>query len=111
MAWSILSAVHKVRLLATACALFDPQFFCFKSVLDQIDRDDRIHGLVEVIDDICTFVKDADEVKNMKAHGKILAMMAQQTTECAYFIRDYAVKGFCALTYPLILFILICFYS
>jgi hypothetical protein len=28
--------------------------------------------------------------------------MAQQTTECAYFIRDYAKKGFCMLAYTVI---------
>jgi len=67
----------------------------FQSVLEQIDRDDRIRHLVEVISDVFAFVKDANEVKKIASHGRILVVMAQQTTECAYFIRDYAMKGFC----------------
>jgi hypothetical protein len=59
--------------------------------------------LIEVIDDVFSFVKDADEVKKIASHGKILVVMAQQTTECAYFIRDYAKKGFCMSTYTLVL--------
>jgi hypothetical protein len=69
--------------------------FSSQSILAQIDRDNRINQLVEVIDDVYSFVKDANLVKEIESQQKILAVMAQQTTECAYFIRDYAIKGFC----------------
>jgi hypothetical protein len=69
--------------------------FSLQSILTQIDRDNRIHQLVEVIDDVYSFVKDADIVKKIESQEKIFAAMVQQTTECAYFIRDYAIKGFC----------------
>lgn len=42
-------------------------------------------------------------MKKIPSHTKILAVMAQQTTDCAYFIRDYATKGFCMSTCTLIL--------
>jgi hypothetical protein len=71
--------------------------FSLQSILAQIDRDNRINQLVEVIDDVYSFVTDADMVKKIESQRKILVVMAQQTTECAYFIRDYAIKGFCRL--------------
>ncbi|KIM90604.1 hypothetical protein PILCRDRAFT_1868 [Piloderma croceum F 1598] len=71
MAWNILSASYKI-------------------IVAQTDRDDCITRLVEVMDDIYLFVQEAEPVKKIKSHGRIVALMAQQTTECAYFIRDYA---------------------
>jgi len=71
MAWSILSATHK-------------------TILAQVDRDNRIVHLVEVIDDVYSFVEEADPIKKIESQHRIVALMAQQTTECAYFIRDYA---------------------
>jgi hypothetical protein len=48
------------------------------------------------MDDVYSFVKEAEPVKKIESHGRIVALMAQQTTECAYFIRDYAKnKSFC----------------
>ena len=48
------------------------------------------------MDDIYSFVKEAEPLKKIKSHARIVALMAQQTTECAYFIRDYALnKCFC----------------
>lgn len=46
--------------------------------------------------DVYSFVHEADPLKNIESQKQILALMAQQTTECAYFIRDYAKnKNFC----------------
>jgi hypothetical protein len=58
--------------------------------------------LIGIVDDTFAFVKDADQVKKIIMQKKILVVMAQQTTDCAYFIRDYATKGFCALASALI---------
>ena len=38
---------------------------------------------------------EAHPVEKIKSHAKILAAIAKQTTECAYFIQKYAeTKGF-----------------
>ena len=62
----------------------------------QVDRDSCIVRLVEIMDDAFSFVKEAEPVKKIKSHGPIIEVMSRQATECAYFIRDYAMnKGFC----------------
>jgi hypothetical protein len=71
-------------------------------IVAQMDRDNSIIHLVEVMDDIYLFVQEAEPVKKIKSHCRIVALMAQQTTECAYFIRDYATnKSFCMSTFIL----------
>jgi hypothetical protein len=50
------------------------------------------------MDDVYSFVKEAEPIKKIDSHRRIIELMAQQTTECAYFIRDYAMnKSFCRL--------------
>jgi uncharacterized protein Yka (UPF0111/DUF47 family) len=61
-----------------------------------MDRDDSIVRLVETMDDVYSFVKETEPMKKIKSFGRIIELIAQQTTECAYFIRDYAIgKDFC----------------
>jgi hypothetical protein len=94
MAWSILSAVHKARFSYTMHMHFDLNLS--QTILAQVDRDSCIIRLVEIMDDVYSFVKEAEPMKKIESHGRIIALMAQQTTECAYFIRDYAMnKSFC----------------
>ena len=51
------------------------------------------------MDDVYSFVKEAEPIKKIESQGRIIGLMAQQTTECAYFIRDYAMnKSFCRST-------------
>ena len=65
----------------------------------QVDRDSCIVRLVEIMDDVFSFVKEAEPIKKIESHGRIIELMAQQTTECAYFIRDYATnESFCRST-------------
>ena len=67
-----------------------------QTILAQVDRDEGIVHLAEVMDDAYSFVKEAEPIKKIESHGRIILLMAQQTTECAYFIRDYTTnKGFC----------------
>ena len=67
-----------------------------------MDRDNRIVHLVEVIDDVYSFVEEADPIKKIDSQHRIVALIAQQTTECAYLIRDYAThKSFCMSTFPI----------
>ena len=61
-----------------------------KIILAQKVRDDCISHLVEVMDDIYSFVHEAEPVNKINSHKDIIVVMAKQTTECAYFIRDYA---------------------
>jgi hypothetical protein len=94
MAWNILSAVHKVRSSYTIHIHFDLNLS--QTILAQVDRDSCIVRLVEIMDDVFSFVKEAEPIKKIESHGRIIELMAQQTTECAYFIRDYAMnKSFC----------------
>ena len=79
-----------------AIRISDPRLS--QTILAQVDRDNYIVRLVEVMDDVYSFVKEAEPIKKIESHGRIILLMAQQTTECAYFIRDYAMnKNFCML--------------
>jgi hypothetical protein len=50
--------------------------------------------------DVYDFVEEAEPVKKVESHKEILAAMAQQTTECAYFIRECATNtGFCVSSF------------
>jgi len=94
MAWSILSAVHNVRSSCIIHIHFDLNLS--QTILAQVDRDSCIVDLVEIMDDVFSFVKEAEPMKKIESHGRIIELMVQQTTECAYFIRDYAMnKSFC----------------
>ena len=67
-----------------------------QNILVQIDRDDSIVRLVETMDDVYSFVEEADPLKKIESLTRIIELIAQQTTECAYFIRDYAMcNDFC----------------
>lgn len=63
-----------------------------KIVLAQKARDQAIDHLVEVMDDVYSFVQEADAFQNIESHKPIIMVLTQQTTECAYFIRDYAIN-------------------
>ena len=100
MAWSILSAVPKVCSSCTVLTHFDMNLS--QAILAQVDRDSGIARLVSIMDDVFSFVKEAEPMKKIEAQGRIIALIAQQTTECAYFIRDYATnKSFCRSASPL----------
>ena len=61
-----------------------------------MERDTKVKDLVEVMNNIFTFVAAADPLGEIAAHEKIIALMIQQVTDCGYFIRDYAEdKSFC----------------
>jgi hypothetical protein len=61
-----------------------------KIILAQRDRDAAVSHLVKAMDDIFSFVHEAEPVSKIKSHQEIIVVMTKQTTECAYFIRDYA---------------------
>ncbi|KAF7973140.1 hypothetical protein HWV62_15905, partial [Athelia sp. TMB] len=55
-------------------------------------RDENIDRLVEIMADVYTVVHDTDPPTNISTLAPVFAQVAQQTTECAYFIREYAKK-------------------
>jgi hypothetical protein len=64
-----------------------------------MDRDNSIVRLVKTMDDIYSFVEEAEPMKKIESLGRIIELIAQQTTQCAYFIRDYATDNdFCMST-------------
>src|ERR1700683_2266832 len=65
-----------------------------------MDFDDRICHLVETMADVYSFVQESDPIQRIKPQCQIVSLMTQQTTECAYFIRDYLMrKNFCMLSF------------
>jgi hypothetical protein len=69
-------------------------------VLAQKDRDDAVDHLVEVMSDVYSLVHEAESLTDIESHKRILGVLTQQTTECGYFIRDYAInKNFCMAIY------------
>ncbi|KDQ54630.1 hypothetical protein JAAARDRAFT_696886, partial [Jaapia argillacea MUCL 33604] len=73
--------------------------FVYKTVINQIALDAKVNRLADVIREIYEAAKDADPLKEYGTIGKTLQCMLMQTTECAYFIREYAeTKGFASRT-------------
>jgi hypothetical protein len=61
-----------------------------------MDHDGSIVRLAERMDDVYPFVEGAEPMKKIESLGRIIELLAQQPTECAYFIRDYTMgKDFC----------------
>ena len=100
MAWSILSVVPNVRSSYILHVHFILNFS--QSILAQVDRDSCIDRLIDIMNDVCSFVKEAKPTKEIESQGPIIELMSQQATECAYFIRDYAMnKSLCRSSFTL----------
>ena len=68
-------------------------------ILAQQRRDDSVYHLMETIDDVHSFLSDAERTETIKTHREILEALSALTVECAYLIRDYTVdKSFCELS-------------
>ena len=75
--------------------------------MHQIERDGKITDLVQDVQALYAFLKGTDPSKYDGPQRKIVTSLAQQTIECAYFIRQYASDpNFCKSC--LILLYLIC---
>ncbi|KAE9396971.1 hypothetical protein BT96DRAFT_1021056 [Gymnopus androsaceus JB14] len=66
----------------------------YKAVMKQLERDANINCLILAMDDIYSFVKEAEPLQQIESHKLIMARLAQQTTECGYFISAYCVDTF-----------------
>jgi len=63
-----------------------------------MNLDTSVQRLVEIMNNAFTFLHEAEHLDHSATQSQkdILGCIAKQTTECAYFIRDYARnKDFC----------------
>lgn len=67
---------------------------CPQLVAAQIQRDVNILYLAQMIDDLFSFMKDAEPLRQLQSHERLMVRIAQQTTECGYFILAYCADGF-----------------
>ena len=58
--------------------------------MHQIDCDGKITDLVQDMQALYAFLKETDPSKYDGPQRKVVTSLAQQTIECAYFIRQYA---------------------
>ncbi|KZP29227.1 hypothetical protein FIBSPDRAFT_212881 [Athelia psychrophila] len=63
-----------------------------KIIIAQRSRDASLCSLMETIEDIHSFVLEAEPLKIVDSHQKTLEDMSRLTVECAYLIRDYTVN-------------------
>jgi hypothetical protein len=65
-------------------------------ILAQTERDQSIQSLLDKLEDVYRFMSQEDTLGQISSKRKISERIAQQTLECARFIRDYSQKkGFC----------------
>lgn len=60
---------------------------------DQKERDNRFRQLIKVISEVFSFLNEL-QVAALEGHRQTIKLLTLQTTECAYFIRDYTKKSF-----------------
>ncbi|KDR65791.1 hypothetical protein GALMADRAFT_162374 [Galerina marginata CBS 339.88] len=63
--------------------------FVLKIMIDQINRDEKIMGLIAIMTDLYQFFLDADPMQKILTFRKTVDRLLSQTTECSYFIADY----------------------
>ena len=94
MAWSILIFIPKVILVLSKLLIADKDI---QEVQNQVELDTNVMSLAEIINDTFDIVEKADELRR-ESKSKIIMRIVQQTTECAWFVRDYMkVENFCKL--------------
>ncbi|KAG2112303.1 uncharacterized protein F5147DRAFT_792167 [Suillus discolor] len=67
-----------------------------KIVLAQAERDESVHRLLQKLDEVYGFITQDDNLSKVESMHDVIGKIAQQTLECARFIRDYLeTKSFC----------------
>ncbi|GJJ14368.1 hypothetical protein Clacol_008632 [Clathrus columnatus] len=92
-----LSVVNRLSVFADSVKMFADMAFTIISgiltaVTDTQGVDQSMLDLFETLDSVYKFIEDATEIKKHPSYERIMTSLAQQTVECAYFIRDYAKK-------------------
>ena len=68
-----------------------------QEIQKQVALDANVTSLAEIMNDTFDLVEKADKLRR-ESKSKIVMRMVQQTTECAWFIRDYRkIEEFCKL--------------
>jgi len=87
-----LSEIHPYAKLAWSILTFIP-----KEIQKQVQLDSDVTSLARTMNDTFDIVEKADQLRR-DSKSKIIVRMVQQTTECAWFIRDYIkIEEFCML--------------
>ncbi|KAG2105115.1 uncharacterized protein F5147DRAFT_762011 [Suillus discolor] len=67
-----------------------------KIILAQTERDQSVQSLLEKLEHVYRFMSQKDTLEEISSKRSIAGRIAQQTLECACFIRDYSEKkNFC----------------
>ncbi|KAG2365664.1 hypothetical protein BDR07DRAFT_625260 [Suillus spraguei] len=61
-----------------------------KIILAQTERDDSVQSLLEKLEQVYVFMSQDDTLSKIPSQRTIVERIAQQTLECARFIRDYS---------------------
>ena len=63
-----------------------------QAFLAQVERDEHMRDLLEAMNNAYAFVTAAESLETLSSRPAVIESLAQQTTECAYFISDYAAQ-------------------
>lgn len=67
-------------------------------ILTQTARDQSVQSLLKKLEEVYSFMSQNDTLGQISSKRSISGRIAQQTLECACFIRDYSEKqSFCEL--------------
>ncbi|KAJ7749945.1 hypothetical protein B0H16DRAFT_863427 [Mycena metata] len=83
-----LSEIHPCVKIA-----FNVLIVVHKVVADQTERDDRLHQLITTHADMFAFLNKL-QMADLEGHRQTIKLLAHQTTECGYFMRDYTKHKF-----------------
>ncbi|EIN12241.1 hypothetical protein PUNSTDRAFT_130507 [Punctularia strigosozonata HHB-11173 SS5] len=60
------------------------------TIIGQVKLDQSIRDLLDTLENVYDFMDQAQPLDTVKSAAKLLTALAQQTTECGWFIHDYA---------------------
>ncbi|KAG2363200.1 hypothetical protein BDR07DRAFT_1282860 [Suillus spraguei] len=67
-----------------------------KIIIAQVDRDDAVLELLKKISEVYSCITQDKTLQKISSMRNILAIISQQTRECANFIKNYSeTKNFC----------------
>ncbi|KAG2141160.1 uncharacterized protein EDB93DRAFT_1338661 [Suillus bovinus] len=67
-----------------------------KIILTQAERDESVDRLLQKIDEVYNFITQDENLSKVESMHDVIGKIAQQTLECARFIREYSeTKNFC----------------
>jgi hypothetical protein len=58
--------------------------------MKQIERDEKINGLVGTMANMYGFLQDANPLEKIRSYEKTVERLVRQTAECSYFIAEYS---------------------